>query len=166
MVGVVSVINRHRDRMVGRTSSEVGAHSSQILLLAGSSIALSKAFAADSVIRSESSMIVMRHGAMVAPQVERETSSRISSTLIVTPSVAKISTSGWLPRSAVWQSVQIPQPWLGQISDAAKALAILERPDPGGPVKSQAWVGECRALVRVSMALDWPTISLKTDMVT
>ncbi len=40
-VGVARVTLRHRDRMVGRTSSTVGAHSSQTVLGVGSSMALS-----------------------------------------------------------------------------------------------------------------------------
>ena len=71
----------------------------------------------------------------------------------------------------------MPQPPFGQIRAAAKATAADERPEPGGPVKIQAWVIPClevsgdSALVRdaatapckISVMWDWPTKESKTD---
>ena len=74
-------------------------------------------------------------------------SSRTSSILMERPSVRMSSTSWWEPLSAVVQSMQLPQPLLGQTSAAANASAALERPDPGGPVKSQACVMPWDSLV-------------------
>ena len=52
-----------------------------------------------------------------------------------------IRTSAWLPASTVRHDLQVPHPVpVSHWSAAAKATAALERPDPGGPVKSQAWV--------------------------
>lgn len=68
------------------------------------------------------------------------TRARVSSTLIDRPSVATIRTSAWVPSTAVRHSRQVPQPWLGHCSAAAKARAAVDRPEPGGPVSSQAWV--------------------------
>ena len=53
--GVRNVTSRHRDRIVVTSSSADGAHSSQTVRGAGSSIALSRALAACSVARSASS---------------------------------------------------------------------------------------------------------------
>ena len=58
--GVRSERCLHLDLIVGNTSVNVGAQSSQIVLSPGSSIALSSAFAADSVNRSESSITTTR----------------------------------------------------------------------------------------------------------
>ena len=41
---------------------------------------------------------------------------------------------------AVSQSTHVPHPLLGQISAAAKEVAAMDRPEPGGQVKSQEWV--------------------------
>jgi hypothetical protein len=66
----------------------------------------------------------------------------------------------------------VPQPPFGQIRAAAKATAADERPEPGGPVKIQAWVISCEsALVRdaatapckISVMWDWPTKESKTE---
>ena len=54
-----------------------------------------------------------------------------------------ISTSGWPWVLAELQSLQVAQPLLGQMSAWAKATAADERPDPGGPVKTQACVISC-----------------------
>jgi len=40
----------------------------------------------------------------------------------------------------VEQSVHFPHPLSLHTKAAAKATAALERPDPGGPTKSQEWV--------------------------
>ena len=49
-------------------------------------------------------------------------------------------TSECEPASAVWQAWHSPQPPRSHCSAAANAIAAFERPDPGGPVNSQAWV--------------------------
>ena len=59
------------------------------------------------------------------------------------PSVRMISTSGCPLVFAALQSEHVPQPLLGQISAWANATAADERPDHGGPVKTQAWVISC-----------------------
>ena len=68
------------------------------------------------------------------------TSSRTSSTPMDSFSVRTSVTSGWAPDKAERQSRQRPQPPEGHWSAAAKARAALERPEPGGPVTSQACV--------------------------
>ena len=59
-------------------------------------------------------------------------------------SVRTMITSAWEPASTVWHSWHSPQPASGpgprsHCSAAAKAIAALDRPEPGGPVNSQAW---------------------------
>ena len=44
---------------------------------------------------------------------------------------------------AALQSEHVPQASLGQISACANATAADDRPEPGGPVKTQAWVISC-----------------------
>ena len=72
------------------------------------------------------------------------TRSRTSSTPMESFSVRITATSAWLPTMVVWQPWQCPHPgsWgaFSHCSAAAKAMAALERPDPGGPVNSQAWL--------------------------
>ena len=62
-VGVASVTLRQRDRIVGSTSSMVGAHSSQTVLGVGSSIALSRVLP----VRSPQPVGVLDHHHLVAP---------------------------------------------------------------------------------------------------
>ena len=140
MVGVRKETKRHLERMVGSTSSMEGAHRSQTVCEPGSSMDFSNALAADSVMRSQSSITTTRKGEIDAPHEPRATNSRMSSTFIEIPSVAKISISGWLPSLAVVQSVQSPQPPLGHMSEVAKAIARFDLPEPGEPTKSQEWV--------------------------
>jgi adenylate cyclase len=121
----------------------VGAQSSQIVDAPGSSRAFSSAFAAASVMRSQSSITTTRQLEVDAPQEDLETISRISSIFMDRPLTSTSSTSGWVPASAVLQASQLPHPFSWQTSAAAKALAMLDRPDPGGPVKSQAWDISC-----------------------
>ena len=45
-----------------------------------------------------------------------------------------------MPAKTWWHEGHSPQPPDGHSSAAAKARAATERPDPGGPVNSQAWV--------------------------
>ena len=63
----------------------------------------------------------------------------MGSVLICAVSVRVTLMSEWEPDSAVRQAWQVPQPPRSHSSAAAKASAALDRPDPGGPVKSQAW---------------------------
>ena len=140
-VGVVRVTSRQRERMVGSTSSTVGAQSIQTVRSVGSSIALSSALQAWSVSRSASSTIRICQRRPTGASAARRTRSRTSSTPIESFSVRITVTSAWEPPSTVRHAWQAPQPasrshW----SAAAKATAALERPDPGGPVNSQAWV--------------------------
>ena len=141
--GVRSCRWRQRERMVGRTSCRVGAQSNQTVRVPGSSIALRSALAADSVRRSASSITTTRQPPIDGAHAMRVRSSRTSSTLIDRPSVRMISTSGWPLDAAERQSLQVPQPILGQIRAWAKATAADERPEPGGPVKTQACVISC-----------------------
>ncbi len=79
---------------------------------------------------------------------ERRTRSRVSFTPIDNWSVATTSTSAWVPTRVVWQPSQNPQPGippsarsgLTHCRAAAKARAAVARPEPGGPVNSQACV--------------------------
>ena len=71
----------------------------------------------------------------------RRTRSRTSSTPMESFSVRTMRTSAWLPAITVWHALQWPQPVsVSHCSAAAKATAALDRPEPGGPVNSQAWV--------------------------
>ena len=65
----------------------------------------------------------------------------------------------------VWQAAHSPQPWRGHCSAAANARAATERPEPGGPVNSQAWViaaGSSAARRSSATAAGWPTTSSQT----
>ena len=46
--------------------------------------------------------------------------------------------SGWLPARAVVHEWHSPHPPRSHCRAAAKAIAALERPEPGGPVNSHA----------------------------
>ncbi len=81
VVGVASETLRHRDRIVGSTSSTVGAHSSHTVLGVGSSIALSSVLPVRplaSPSRSASSMIITCQRRSTGASAERCTSSRMS----------------------------------------------------------------------------------------
>ena len=79
-----------------------------------------------------------------------------------------------MPARTWWQLGHCPQPWFGQSSAAANARAATDRPDPGGPVNSQACVMPSTCSPRSSRAAtaaacsssattrSWPTRSLKT----
>ena len=140
--GVDRVTRRQRERIVGRRSSTVGAHSIHTVRSVGSSIALSSALAAWSVSRSASSTIITCQRRPTGASAERRTRSRTSSTPIESLSVRTTVTSAWLPASTVWHEWQVPQPGgcSSHCSAAAKATAALERPEPGGPVKRNAWL--------------------------
>jgi len=70
------------------------------------------------------------------------------------------------------QSLHSPHPFFLQTRAAANARAITERPEPGGPVKSQACVislpvsFEVRARSSWAMAASCPTRELKTGALT
>ena len=78
--GVRSVTSRHRDRMVVTSSSAEGAQSSQTVRGAGSSIALSRAFAACSVARSASSKTTTSQRPPVGAPAARSTRLRVCRT--------------------------------------------------------------------------------------
>jgi len=56
------------------------------------------------------------------------------------PSVRITSTSGCAPLAALLQALHEPQPLSEQTNAWAKATAALDRPLPGGPVNTHAWV--------------------------
>ncbi len=129
--------------MVGSTSSTVGVHNIQMVRALGSSIALSSALHACSVSRSASSTTRICQRRPIGVSDARRTRSRTSLTPIVSFSVRTTATSAWVPARTVRQSWQPsgqsgPSPCSSHWSAAAKATAVLDRPDPGGPVNSQA----------------------------
>ena len=85
---------RVRERIVGSTSWALGAHSSQIVCSLGSSISLSSTFVDRSSMRSTSSMMMTRHGAVLGICSDLAIRSRTSSIPIVTLFVASTVTSG------------------------------------------------------------------------
>jgi hypothetical protein len=117
IVGVCSVNNRQRDRMVATTSSGVGAQRIHTVRGAGSSILFSSASAPRSVTRSASSITITCHRPKVGLMTARRTSSRTSSTPIESSSVRTRVTSGCAPDSDVRHSVHLP----------ATARAALQR---------------------------------------
>ena len=106
----------------------------------GSSIALSSALEVRSSIRSASSISVTCQRPWLGRCEDSRMISRDSLMLRVSPSGTTTVTSGWVPPSAVWQAWQCPQPASGHCSAAASARAAIERPEPGGPVNSHAWL--------------------------
>ena len=148
------------------TSSSEGAHRIHTVRATGSSSALSSASAARSVSRSASSMMITRHGRPTAGAPPGPTRSRACSTRIDRPSVARTVDVGVgaVDRGAALAALRRSRP-AGHSSAAAKARAATERPDPGGPVSSQAWViaaGSATARCSVSTALSWPMTSAQT----
>ena len=131
--GTARLTMRVRLRMVGRTSSELGAHNSHIVRSAGSSTSLSSTFVVRSSILSTSSIIMMRQGVVEGICSESATSLRTSSIDIVTRSVASTVTSGCSSRMTCLQTAHSPQPCRGHSRAAANARATRERPDPGAP---------------------------------
>jgi adenylate cyclase len=165
--GVRSATTRHRDRMVIGTSSwwSDGAQSRNTVRGGGSSTALSSALAAPSVNRSASVTIRIWYGAVAGRREASWTRLRISPTPIESPSGTTSRTSEWVLFIVVWQTVQCPQPWSGHCNAAAKARAATERPLPGGPVNSQAWViavASSAAPRSTATASGWPTTSSHT----
>ena len=104
----------------------------------------------------------------------RMTRARTSLTRMDSVLVLTMSTSAWVPASTVWHASQSPQPPRGHCSAAANARAALDRPDPGGPVNSQACVmpsagsprraasADRAAAASTSTARSWPTRSSHT----
>ncbi len=92
--GVASTTSLVRDRIVGSTSSTVGAHSSHTVRSVGSSIALSSALAAWSVSRSASSTIITCQRLPTGASAELRTRSRTSSTPMESFSVRVIRDVG------------------------------------------------------------------------
>ena len=90
---------RVRERMVGSTSCALGAHSSHMVCGLGSSISLSSTLVVRSSMRSTSSMMMIRHGAVLGICSEVRISWRTSSMPMVTLLVANVVTSGWVPDS-------------------------------------------------------------------
>lgn len=133
---------------MGRTSSSEGAHSIQTVRGAGSSTAFSSTLPAPSVRRSASSMTMTCHRPTAGESWARRTRSRVSFTPMESRSVRMTWTSACVPIRLVWQPSQKPQPGappsarsgLVHWSAAAKARAAVDRPEPGGPVNSQACV--------------------------
>ena len=124
--------------MVMMTSSRDGAHSTHTVRATGSSRDFSRASAARSWSRSASSMMMTRQRPTEGRSAASWTRSRASATVSVRPSVAMMSTSEWVPSTAVRHSRQVPQPPWGHCSAPANARAATERPDPGGPVSSHS----------------------------
>ena len=131
--GVASTTRRVRDRIVGSTSSTVGAHRIHTVRAVGSSIALSSALQACSVSRSASSMIITCHRSPTGESAALRTSSRTSSTPIESFCVRVTEIASWEPIIAVWHEWHSPQP---------SALALEGRGERDAP----RWSGPSRAV--------------------
>ena len=152
--GIRSPTTRHLDRMVTITSSGwvEGAHSRKTVRSGGSSIAFSSALAAPSVSRSASSMTTTCQRPIDGRRAAIATTARISPTPMDSPSGTTERTSGCAPACTEWQAPHSPQPGAADGSAAiscsarshcraaASARAATERPEPAGPVNSQACV--------------------------
>ena len=115
--------------------------------------------------RSASSMMMTRKRPCDGDRCASSTRGRAVSARMKTPSVATTVTSGCSPRRVVVQSWHVPQPPVVHCSAAANARAALDRPEPGGPVSSHAWViaaGSSIACRSTSTAGSWPTTSSQT----
>ena len=140
--GILSVTRRQRERMVGRTSSALGVHSSQTVWGGGSSMDLSRTLVVRSAMRSASSTRMTRQRPVQGRRWASPMRVLTSSMVMMSFSVVRRTTSGWDPAMTSRQGLHCPQPGTGPVHcrAAAKARAAFERPDPGGPVTSQAWV--------------------------
>jgi len=91
---------------------------------------------------------------------------RTSSTPMLSCSVRTTVTSGCAPDKVVRHAEHSPQPPFAHSSAAANARAAFDRPDPGGPVISQAWLIACAspaaARWSTATAASWPTSSCHT----
>ena len=128
--------------MVGRTSSALGVHSSQTVWGGGSSMDLSRTLVVRSAMRSASSTRMTRQRPVQGRRWASPMRALTSSMVMMSFSVARRTTSGWEPAMTSRQGLHCPHPGTGPVHcrAAAKARAAFERPDPGGPVTSQAWV--------------------------
>ena len=127
--------------MTGTSSGcRLGAQSMTTVRGGGSSIILRIALAAVSVIRSASSTTMTCQRPWTARGRPPGSGSRASCAPIDSPSGTITCTSACVPASTVRHSWQVPSPPSGHCSAAAKARAATDRPEPGGPVNSQAWV--------------------------
>ena len=168
--GTARFTMRVRERMVGSTSWALGAHSSQMQCSAGSSISFSSTLVVRSSMRSTSSMMMMRHGAVAGICSEVVMISRTWSMPMVTLLVASTVTSGWVPASTccVTRVGSSLMPWSGLSSAAANARAMLERPEPGGPQISHDWAiwlgSPCAMRLSMSITGCWPTNESHTLM--
>ena len=140
---------RQRERMVGRTSSREGAHSSHTVRGAGSSTAFSSTLPAPSVSRSASSRTITCQRPSAGEAGRRRTRSRVSFTPRSSRSVRthlrrrRAYRSGSCGSRRRTRSPGLPpsaRSGLTHCSAAAKARAAVDRPEPGGPVNSQACV--------------------------
>ena len=157
--------------MVTRTSAGEGAQSIQTVRGVGSSMALSSTLVVRSAIRSASSTTMIRHRPDEGRFPAVDTSSRASSMVMVTFSVRTNATSEWVSPRMVRHAGHSPQPrrltssW-SQFRAAANAFAALERPEPGGPVKSHACVSPSfwAAWRNWATTASWPWRSSQTVM--
>ena len=165
-------------------SSALGAHSSHTVRSGGSSTALRRTFAVRSIMRSASSMTMTRQRPCEGAVCARTTICRTSSIRIWVDSVLRIVTSPFVRARVVTHPGHCPHPGTFPVhcKEAAKAMAATDRPEPGGPVMSHAWVMEraasstgipwdarstiaraasaaCRNTAR---ACSWPTTSSQT----
>ena len=139
--GTRSVTTRQRDLIVVTRSSADGAHSSQTVRGAGSSIALSSALAACSVHRSASSNSTTLPAAARSARPPRAAPAPGSASRRRTaPRGGRAAGRRGCPRAPGGRTAHSPQPPDGHSSAAANARAATDRPDPGGPVNSQACV--------------------------
>ncbi len=144
------------------TSSGDGAHSNHTVCSGGSSMDFRSTLEVRSTIRSASSTMTIRQRPCEADRAAVVTSSRTSRMSMTTLSVLTLVMSGWVADMAIRQFLQVPHPG-GDSSHwraAAKARAATERPEPGGPVNSQAWVmarGSATACVSVATTCSCPT---------
>ena len=175
--GVASITWRQRLRIVGSTSSVLGAHSTQTVPCGGSSTDLSSALALASLRRSASSTTNTCHDDRPGRSPSGATSSRASATEYSTPSGTTCSTSTCAEWRTATHSSHSPHPPRGTRRAAANASAAVLRPEPGGPVTSQACViapagarrraGRGRRPRRRGAArprASWPTRSAKTSV--
>ena len=125
------------------SGSTDGAHSRKTVAGGGSSTTFSSALAAPSVNRSASSITTTCQRPVLGRRDAVVTMARIASTPIERPSGMMRRTSAWVPAIVVVHPRQAPHPGTPSAVHcraAAKHSAATERPDPGGPVMSQAWV--------------------------
>ena len=150
--GVRSRTSRQRDRMVGGRSSATGTQSrntpARRRLLDGLEQRVGGGLGQPVGVLEQDDLPAAaprRHRRAAArsrgPRPRRSTARPASRT----------STSGWLPARTSWQVVAVRRSHRrGHCSAAANARAATERPDPGGPVNSQAWVNPCACSPRAA----------------